>query len=157
MRRPKSLKRGFMLITAIGVLAVLFLLVMAGANSVQYTYGFAHMRATTDRFADALQQSAEVLVSQGSLLEKLQGGAALEAARIGSEPRRLIRVQARLGAEQTQAAPSLQLVGKREGDIVVLLEATAGEEANRSKRSALYLINHRGNRRAPILLQETSK
>lgn len=155
--RTNRHNRGFALVAAIGVLAVLMIFAISAASTAQFTLGFSHARTADRRLGSALDEGVALLAAGRS--ELLKPGAA------GSKPSSVALIEARPGSKNDvvvsatvglQPDPALlpSALAAREGDLIVRLDA-ARADGRGSRRSALVLMNSAGQRRAPILLQET--
>lgn len=146
-------RRGFALVAAIGVLAILVIFAVAAAGVTQFTIGFSQARAADRRLGAALEQSAALLASRPPQALSADGAAhtfALVEARPGSRDDVAVTATVGLAPDPGLLGPALAL---REGDTVVRLEAR--RPGGRYTRTATYLMNTAGQRRTPILLQES--
>ena len=156
--RSSAARRGFALLAAIGVLAVLMILAVAAVGSAQFTLGFSQARTADQRLGQALEEGATIL--RPRLPDLVKKAAASWSAEQTSTTVELIKprpgvkddvvVSATLGLVTGEGLPAG--VQPRDGDFMVRLEA--GRLDRPLRRSAIYLVNSAGLRRAPILIQE---
>lgn len=154
----KQRPRGFALVIAIGVLAILIVLGVASAGMSDFTLAFSQARIGDRKLGSALEQGATLL------MHKLRVGALENPAT--NEPIALIQPSGS-GQDDISVTATLNIVSdrlvrddsvlvSREGDTVVLIEASRSQPGAVLRRS-WYLVNTAGNRRIPILLQEARK
>jgi len=132
-------RRGFALIAAIGVLAVLTILVFGAATRAHVTHTLAAADLATHRLASALHSQASLLMAGADASRPLTGDDDLTLT---------VRI-----LQQPPASPAVASVGRRDGDQYA--EITASSKRLRGAgRTAIYLVNTQGKRSAPILVQE---
>ncbi len=147
-RLQNTNRRGFALIAAIGTLAVLMVFAMAAAGSAEFTLGFSRARTADLRLASAVEEGAELLAAGAAVASDKP--AALIEPRPGAKNDVTVTATLELSAEAKLLGEAL---AARDGDALVRLEAARGVAA--VQRVSVFLINGAGNRRAPILLQES--
>lgn len=145
LRTRKS--SGYALIAAIGVVAVLGLLIIGAVNNAQVTYSFARSRTSDKVLADLTAEMARRLAARpalttgaapgATLLEVTTGdGVTAKATVADGDPRRLVGT----------------LIRRQDADMLVRIDA--GRPGGRGlQRGALYLVTP-GGTRPPILLAE---
>ena len=145
--RLQNENRAFAMLAAIGVLAVLGLLVMGTANTAQVTHAFARARTVDSVLTDLTAEMARHLAADATLTSGAAVGATVLEVDAGDVTGKAI----------TAGADARALVGTvirpHEGDVIVSIEA--GRKDGRSlHRTAIYLVTPRSPRAAPILLSE---
>ena len=152
----KACQRGFALVFAIGVLAVLVMIVMAGANSAQYTYVFAHARAQDKQLGHAIQYAVNTVAARDWAAKPVPAQPeTVDIRYLPSDAKQAVAARAVIAPQAPGDTTYKGVLVPREGDVLVRVEV---EAANRSaRRGALYLLNAGGKRPAPILLEETRK
>lgn len=150
--RTSSRKKGFALIVAIGVLALLFILVFAGANTSQVTRTFSRARERDRELTDATRQAVLHLVkTRASDLAPADTPSVIEVVRAPESGAPAIAVKATAGIRADAATLGKVLVG-RPGDALLRVEARKTNGA--ATVAATYLVNTQNGRKAPILLKE---
>lgn len=141
----------FVLLAAIGVLAILGSLAFAAASSTQFTYSFARLREQDKALVSALRVGAELLMQNPTSIERAAAGSdpttVFEASSPGASATYVVTARA-AGQGSDLPFPS------REGDVVLRLEVR-GPSKLLPAREALYLLNTKQQRPAPILLSES--
>lgn len=132
-------RRGFALIAAIGVLAVLTILVFGAATRAHVTHTLTAADLATHRLAGALHAQARMLMAGADPAKPLAGDDDLT-----------LTVKA---PAEAPASPALDTLGKRDGDIFAEI-AVSSNRLRGAGRTAIYLVNTKGQRSAPILLRE---
>lgn len=147
--------RGFALVAAIGVLAVLMIFAMSAAGTAEFTLGFSSARQLDRRLSAAIEEGTSLLMDDPSGFAQESSSGSSETVflippREGSPADVVVSATLGLAPEPEELGPALAV---REGDRLVRLEA-ARADGRGQRRSSLYLINSAGQRRVPILLQE---
>ncbi|MGI8905651.1 MAG: hypothetical protein ACR2IE_04075 [Candidatus Sumerlaeaceae bacterium] len=143
-------QRGFALITALGVLALLMIMAFGAASVTQFTFSLSQARLTDRSYGDMLREGAELLQMRGVPEE---GTPTVEVLRAQSLSRRDVQVSATVQQLETGRNLLGTALTLRNGDRVVELTA-APTSTGRISRGAVYLLNVQGARNAPILLLE---
>lgn len=134
-------ERGFVLLIALGVLAVLGILIFGASTTTQAGWAFTEMHMTDVRMGNALDHIA-VRLSRGDPLSGsvvLQDGDVTATATIG------------IASDASQVAAVIE---PREGDQFVKIFA---RNQNGWTVDSLYLINFKAMRKSPILVSEINK
>jgi hypothetical protein len=150
--RPTLSNRGFTVVAAVIVLAILGMLAIAAANSVQFTFSFVAASTTQSRLSSAMREGAVLLQSRPDMVKGLDGGTAVVVFAAGQPGESQVTASR---ADLSLAAGIRKLVPEQAGDVVVVLNAGFLKTTPR-KASSVYLINTEGRRTAPILLKETN-
>ncbi|AXA36048.1 MAG: hypothetical protein D6691_05425 [Candidatus Hydrogenedentota bacterium] len=149
LRVQKNL--AFVLLAAIGVLAILGSLAFAAASSTQFTYSFARLREQDKALVSALRVGAELLAQNPVTVQKVAAGSdpttIFEATVPGASVPYVVTA---MSAGQRSDLP----VPPREGDVVLRLEVR-GPSKLLPAREAVFLLNTMQQRPAPILLSES--
>jgi hypothetical protein len=149
-------RRGFALVFAIGVLAVLVMVVMAGANSAQFTYSFAHGRARDQQLGQAIRYAVDTIAARDWKAKPVPAQPeTVEFAAPVPEAKDAVTARAVIAPQAPDEKTYRGLLAAREGDVLVRVEAETAVKS--ARRSALYLLNAGGKRPAPILLEEARK
>lgn len=138
---------GYALIAAIGVVAVLGLLVVGAANNAQVTHAFARSRTNDKMLADLTAEMARRLAARPALTAGAAPGATVlevatadgitaKATVADGDPRRLVGL----------------LIRRTDADVLVRIE-TARPGGRGLRHESLYLVTP-GGTRPPILLTE---
>jgi hypothetical protein len=140
----------FVLLAAIGVLAILGSLAYAAATTTQFTYSFARLREQDKALVSALRVAAELLMRNPGAIEKVTANT--EPTTVFEAP-----VPGRSGSYFVTAMSAGQQANvpvlARDGDVVLRL-AVRGPSKFLPAREALYLLNAKQQRSAPILMSE---
>lgn len=140
--------KAFVLLTAIGVLAILGMAILALVVNVDFSYRYVHHRATQRELAGLLHDAAERLRANSTILGRLQtGGDPVTVLSLESDRRKIV-VRARR-ASNVHAA---NLGGAR--STAVALEAFDEASPKAPRRYAVYLIEPET---APILLAQFAR
>lgn len=151
-RLPARSSRGFVLVSALGVLAVIMTAAFMAASSSQQTFTMTIERQRDRRISDHITVVAEALpkllsnpgaTTSVRTVLMIAGDAGDSAS---------ITVSATLGLEVTAQLirPALDLL---EGDEVARVEARRADGQGPSRRST-FIVNSRGLRSSPILIRE---
>ena len=147
-------RRGFALIFAIGVLAVLVMVVMAAANSAQFTYVFAHARARDQQLGRAIRHAVDTVASRDWAAKPVPAQPeTIEIAASDPDARDAVMTRALIAPRVPDEKTYGGVLAPREGDVLVRIEAETARKS--ARRVALYLFNAGAKRPAPILLEET--
>jgi hypothetical protein len=142
-------ERGFAIIAAIGVLAILMILGFGAAVVTQFTYGFSRARVADREYSDVLREGAQLLATR-SVPEP--GSPTFEVWKHEGSGKNDVQVSATVQLAEVGTKLLGAALKPREGDRVV--ELTASAPSGKVRRSSFYLINVSGARTAPILLLE---
>jgi hypothetical protein len=145
-------RRGFVLVTALGVLAVIMTAAFMAASSAQQTFTMTVERQRDRRISDHITVVAEVLP------RLLSNPGATSSVRtvllVSGNPKdpAAVTVSATLGlaANAELIRPALEFL---EGDELARVEAKRSDGQGPSRRST-FLVNSRGLRSSPILIRE---
>lgn len=153
MRRfTKSARQGFFFMAALGLVIVLGIVVMSGAESVQVTWSTVGHREQERRLTHAIEETA-ALVAAGGMSEITTGSASAPVALLKAPPESISEPSVQV----VRIDPQVHLLGKlialREGDVFVRIDAAIGGHYG-GRRSSTFLVNLQGKRHAPILLEE---
>ncbi|MCX7717720.1 MAG: hypothetical protein N2111_04855 [Candidatus Sumerlaeaceae bacterium] len=133
-------RRGFALIAALGVLAVLTILVFGAATRAHVTHTLTAADLAQHRLASALNAQARLLMTGADPGKPLAGDDDLTlTVQMLAEP---------------PASPAVDLLGKREGDLFAEIQVSSRRLQGAGRR-AIYLVNTKGQRSAPILIAES--
>ncbi|PKO20002.1 hypothetical protein CVU37_00575 [candidate division BRC1 bacterium HGW-BRC1-1] len=145
--RLQNGNRAFAMLAAIGVLAVLGLLVMGTANTAQVTHAFARARTVDCVLTDLTAEMARHLAADATLTSGAAVGATVLEVDAGDITGKAI----------TAGADARALVGTvvrpRDGDVIVKIEAER-KDGRSLHRTATYLVTPQAPRATPILLSE---
>ncbi|MBX7244388.1 MAG: hypothetical protein K1X53_02750 [Candidatus Sumerlaeaceae bacterium] len=150
---------GFALLAAIGVLAVLTILVMSAATAADVTHHVVQFDVTDFRLAAAIENAAVRLEAgdiPGADIKGPERTVPVPAEKVGPGQPIEVTVTTGLAPADNYMAPALHA---RDGDTmvkVVALMPGAGGKA-RDTMEAMFLLNTAGKRSARILLQEKRK
>lgn len=136
-----GLHRGFALIAALGVLAVLTVLVFGAATRAHVTHTLTAADLSTHRLASALDAQARLLMT----------GADPDKPLAGDED---LTLKVTMLAEPP-ASPATGVLGRRDGDRFAEITVTS-KRLKGAGRRAIYLLNTKGQRSAPILVTESA-
>lgn len=156
-RRIPAGNRGFALIAAIGVLAVLAIIVFAAASSAQFTSSYASLDVRDYRLCNAVESGlAQVLARE---LPAWKAGDAPKTVTLAPPPEGYnddLVVSATIGLSPSR---DLQppIIASRAGDVLVAVQAAPALGRRGVSRQNVYLVNPLGNRPGPILLEETRR
>jgi hypothetical protein len=147
VHRPK----GFVLVAALGVLAVLMTAAFMAAGSAQHTFTMTVERQRDRRIADHLTVASELLPKLVSRAGTGVGTIRTVRLVFPTEPS-TVEVSATLGL----AIPSGLIqpaLSSLDGDELAVVEARRRDGAGPSRRST-FVVNSRGLRTFPILIRE---
>ena len=149
--------RGFALIAAIGVLAVLAIIVFAAASSAQFTANFASLDGRDYRLCNAVEAGLAQVLARDLPAWK-QGDAprtvTLPAAPAGYNEDLVVTATIGLAPSREVSPPD---IAARAGDVLVAVQASPAQGRHGMSRQNTYLVNLLGHRPGPILLEETRK
>jgi hypothetical protein len=145
--------RGFVLVAALGALAVLMTVAFMAAGSAQHTFMMTVERQRDRRITDHIMAASEILPKLAS--QPGSSGSAVRTVRLSPAPVNDpagVEVSLTLGMPVSSAviAPALTAL---EGDEIAVIEARRRDGAGAARRST-FLVNSRGMRSAPILIRE---
>ena len=146
MPRTAAGRRGYVLLAAICVLAVLFLIAATAADTTQTTWRLASKSAVEHALCDAMHDAAYRVMSGDRPSTAPAAAALARAATLRGD----VTVSATLLAKDAPALPAH--IAPRGHDEFIRIEARHGRSGG--CRKALYLVNRSGLRQAPILLLE---
>ncbi len=144
--------RAFALLAAIGVLAVLAVVVVASINSTQLTYGFSRARILDRQLGEATRQAALRLNGDAIALARTAPFAVVKPV-VGSVDDSVVTATV-TGVD----VPGLlgPIIAPRDGDLLIRLDAARSRNGS-ARRSAIYLVNSKGARPSPTLVEEARK
>lgn len=142
-------ERAFALITALGVLVLLMIMAFGAAATVEFTYGFTRARLSDREYGELLRDSSHLLLERGLP----QPGSTIELLKTNTLGTRDVQVSATVQLPEIAKNLLGSALRLRDGDQFVELNA-ARVATGRISRGAVYLINTKGARQAPILLLE---
>lgn len=147
--KPRCNQRGFAVIAAIGVLAILMIMAFGAAAITQFTYGLTRARVSDREYSDLLRESAQLLATR-PLPEP--GSPAFEVLKHRAAAKGDVQVSATVQLAEVGNKLLGAALKPRDGDRVV--ELAASSPSGRVTRTSVYLLNISGARTAPILLLE---
>lgn len=150
-RKPK----GFVLVAALGVLAILMTVAFMAAGSAQHTFSMTVERQRDRRISDHITIVAEQLPRLLSTSGAGPGSGSVRTVRVlsglATDPT-TVEVSATLGLKLDPAS-SLPALQAMDGDELAVVEARRRDGVGASRRST-FLVNSRGLRSSPILIRE---
>lgn len=140
MRISTNRARGFAMIAALGVLAVVSIVVLSAASSTQFTHAFVGRDFRDSRLRQAIVTQARMLANS----ELDRGPSASDDE---------VKVTVTLYDKDLKDIGT-DAVARRDGDVIATISAEFALR-NEGTRTSVYLVNTKGQRKAPILLTES--